>query len=195
MSNQYIQRVLTRQFLGTSSLGDLLSSQLDATAYNNPGSKIFVQDVSGNMTSFVYVYTAGLTAVVAGVPMYWYDQTRCNATDTVTSAVTYAASSDSAIQSAAGVAISIPTTTTPYCWLSCGGYMTGLPTPTSCTVGDLLLLSNSASVAPSNDAWFRVAKGTAAATAEAVTTLYACVTSVISTASVAALILGTVGMP
>ena len=196
MANQYINRVLTRQFLGPNVLGDLLSSAADASATNNPGSKIFVQDTSGNMTSFVYVNTANLTAIAVGVPMYWNSVARTTATDTVASAVTYVASSAGAVQAAAGVALNNNlNTTTPYGWLCCGGYMSSLPIPSSAAVGDKLVLSNAAATAPSNDVWTRVNYNSAVAIPEAVTTLYAVITTAGQTPTAAGLVMGTVGLP
>lgn len=195
MSQQYIQRVLTRQFLGPNVLGDLLSSQLDATPYNNPGSKIFVQDVSGNMTSFVYVYTANLVAMAAGVPMYWYDVTRTNATDNPASAVTNAASTNAAAQSAAGVALNTLTTATPYGWLACGGYMSALAIPASVAVGDKLVLSNAIGTTPTADTWVRVGNATAVANAEVMTSMYAVITSAANTPSAGGFIMGSVALP
>ena len=196
MSNFFIQRILTRQFLGANALGDLLSSVADASPANNPGSKIFVQDISGNMTSLVYVNTANLTALAAGVPMYWNSVARTTATDTVASAITNVASSNSAIQSAAGVAINaLLGTATPYGWLCCGGYMTGVQIPSSAAAGDKLVLSNAVGSAPTNDVWVRVGVGTAVANPEAVTTLYAVVTSAVQTPTASCLIMGTAGLP
>lgn len=195
MSNQFIPRILTRQFIGSSALGDLLSSQADATPTNNPGSKIFVQDIAGNMVSFVYVGTANLTALAAGVPMYWNSVARTTATDTVASAVTHVASTNGAIQSAAGVALGNNlNTTTPYGWLCIGGAIT-LPIPSSAAVGDKLVLSNAAATAPTNDVWVRLGNATAAAVPEALTTMYAVITTAGQTPSTAAWLMGTVGMP
>jgi len=196
MANQFINRVLTRQFLGPNVLGDLLSAAADATPVNNPGSKIFVQDISGNMTSFVYVGTANLTGIAAGVPMYWNSVARTTATDTVASAVTHVASSNAAIQSAAGVALNaLLNTTTPYGWLACGGYFSAFITPSSAAVGDKLVLSNAAATAPSNDVWTRVAFNSAVAVPEAVTTMYAVITTAAQTPTAVGLLMGTVGLP
>ena len=196
MANLYIQRVLTRQFLGPNAIGDLLTNQNDTIAANNPGSKLFVQDINRNMTSFVYANTGSITALAIGVPVYWSNVARTTVTDTVASAITYAASADSAIHSAAGVCISTGITTAiPYAWYTCGGYLAGVPTPSSAKVGDLLVLSNAANTAPSNDVWSRVAVGSAAPTAESVTTLYCVVTTPVTTASANVLVMGTVGLP
>ena len=196
MPQTFIHRILNRQFLGANTLSDLLSAVYEATASNNPGSKIFVQDVSGNMTSFVYANTGSITALAIGVPVYWSNVARTTVTDTVASAITYAASADSAIYSAAGVCISTGITTAiPYAWYTTGGYLAGVPTPSSAKVGDLLVLSNAANTAPSNDVWSRVAVGSAAPTAESVTTLYCVVTTPVTTASANVLVMGTVGLP
>ena len=196
MANQFINRVLTRQFLGPNVLGDLLSAAADATPVNNPGSKIFVQDISGNMASFVYVNTANLTALAAGVPMYWNSVARTTATDTVASAVTYVVSTNSAIQSAAGVALNATLgTATPYGWLICGGYFANFITPSSAAVGDKLVLSNAVGSAPTNDVWVRVGVGTAVANPEALTTLYAVITTAAQTPTAVGLIMGSVGLP
>ena len=195
MANLYIQRILTRQFLGSGDLTGLLSNQLDSAATNQIGSKIFVLDVNGYMTSFVYVFTANLTAMAAGVPMYWYDATRTNATDTVASAVTYVVSTNAAAQSAAGVAINVATTSTPYVWLACGGYFAALAIPSSASVGDKLVLSNAIGTAPVNDVWTRVGNATAVANAEVMTTMYAVITAAGNTPTAAGLIMGTVGLP
>jgi hypothetical protein len=196
MANQFIHRILTRQFLGSSALSDLLSAVVDATPTNNPGSKIFVQDIAGNMTSFVYAYTVGLTAIAVGSPMFWTSVARTTVSDTLASAVTYAATADSAIQSAAGVAINAtPTTAAPYAWLICGGYMAGVPVPSSASVGDLLVLSNAATTVPTADAWVRVAKGTSPSTPQAISTLYCVVTAASGTGSANVLVMGTCGLP
>ena len=196
MSNQYIGRDLTRQFIGPSTLSNLLADVADATATNNPGSKIFVQDVSGNMTSFVYANTTALATIAVGVPMYWSDVTRTTLTDTVASAVTYAASSDAAIHSAGGVALNaLLTTAAPYGWFCCGGAISSVPIPSSAKVGDLLVLSTSAAVAPTNDTWVRVAIGTNLSTPEQISTLYCVVTSAAQTPTTSVLVMGTAGLP
>lgn len=197
MANQYVHRILSRQFIGSSALGDLLSAVADVTPTNNPGSKIFVQDIAGYHTSFAYVgLGAGPTAIAAGVPLYWTTVARTTVNDTVASAVTYAATSDTAIYSAAGVAINATlTTAVPYGWISIGGYLAGVPTPATCVVGDMLVLSNAATTVPTADVWTRIAKGTAPATAEAISTLYCIVTSPVTTASANVLVMGTVGLP
>ena len=196
MGNQFIQRVLTRQFIGASALGDLLSSVADATPTNNPGSKIFVQDISGNMTGFLYAQLSSATALAAGVPVYWTDVAHTKVSDTVASAITYVASAHSAIQSAAGVAINstLSATTAPYGWFQIGGYMSTITGIGTVTAGDLLVLSNAGGTAPSNDAWTRVAVGTAVTAAEAVSTLY-CVVYAAATTTCKAFIMGTVGLP
>jgi hypothetical protein len=196
MSNMYVNRILSRQFLGYSGLGDLLSSVADATATNNPGSKIFVQDLSGNHVSMVYANTTNLTSIAVGVPMYWTNAARTIVSDTVTSALTYVASSQGAIQSAAGVGLNASlTTAVPYGWFQCGGVLAAVPVPSSALVGDKLVLSNAAGTAPSNDVWTRVGLATAVATPETVTTLYAvCTTATASTSTTTAWIMGTCGL-
>lgn len=196
MGAQYLHRVLTRQWIGPGSLGDLLSTVADAAAANTPGSKIFVMDLSGNQTSFVYAGTTNLTGIAAGVPVYWTNVSRTTVSDTATSAVTAATSSDAAIFSAAGVSISaLPTTAAPYAWFCCGGYLSSVPIPSSAKVGDLLVLSTSAAVAPTNDVWARVAIGTNLSTPEQISTLYCVVTSAAQTPTTSALVMGTCGLP
>ena len=195
MANSYVHRILTRQFLDTSGLSGLLATVADATAQNNPGSKIFVQDVSGNQVSFVYANTANLQAGYAvGVPVYWNSVARTTVSDTVGSALTNVAVSHAAIHSAAGVAINASVgTATPYAWFTTGGYYAFLPVATV-TKGDMLVLSNAANTAPTNDTWVRVAVGTAVTPPESVTTLYAVATAA-ATTTATVLIMGTCGLP
>lgn len=196
MANGYVNRVLTRQFLGPNALSDALSNAADATPVNNPGSKIFVQDIAGNMASFCYVGTASLTAIAIGVPMYWNSTNRTTATDTVASAVTHVASSNGAIHSAAGVAINNNlNTTTPYGWIFIGGYLSSLQIPSSASVGDKLVLSNAAATAPTNDVWVRLAFNTAAAVPEAISSLYCVITAAAQTPTAGGFVMGTVGLP
>jgi hypothetical protein len=195
MPQTFIHRVLTRQFLGANTLSDLLSAVYEATASNNPGSKIFVQDLSGNMTSFLYAGTSSLTGGLAvGVPVYFTTKAKTTVTDDPTAALTYVASSHAAIQSAAGVALNASLSTTyPYGWFQCGGYYATLPVVTV-TKGDMLVLSNAAATSPTADSWTRIAVGTAASTPETVSTLY-CVAVAAATTTATVMVMGTVGLP
>jgi hypothetical protein len=73
--------------------------------------------------------------------------------------------------------------------------MTGVQIPSSAAAGDKLVLSNAVGSAPTNDVWVRVGVGTAVANPEAVTTLYAVVTSAVQTPTASCLIMGTAGLP
>jgi hypothetical protein len=86
-------------------------------------------------------------------------------------------------------------TTTPYGWLSIGGYIGTFVIPASCAVGDKLVLSNAAGTAPSNDVWTRIAAVSAAAIPEALTTLYGVITTAGQTPTAAGFVMGTVGLP
>lgn len=195
MPQTFIHRILNRQFLGANTLSDLLSAVYEATASNNPGSKIFVQDLSGNHTSFLYAYTTNLTGGLAvGVPVYFTTKAKTTVTDDPTYALTYVASSHAAIQSAAGVCLNASLSTTyPYGWFQCGGYNAMLPVATV-TKGDMLVLSNAGGTSPTADTWTRIAVGTAATAAEAVTTLY-CVATAAATTTATVMIMGTAGLP
>lgn len=175
MPTSYVQRIATRQFVDTTDITGLFQSVIDTAQSNALGTRIFVWDPSGNPCGFVYAKIQSPTALAQGVPMYWVDAQHTTVTDTVAQALTYKSSTDGAVYSGAGICVSTGTTNGQYAWIQTTGYFTAVANSiiaTPANPGDIMVLSNAAGSAPSNDVYTRLGVGTAAATPEAIQTLF-----------------------
>lgn len=117
-----------------------------------------------------YVYfnpTTTSVAVVTGAPVYFQDRTQNLVSNHVADAQTYAAASDMAIDSFAGVFLNNAVIVGQYTWILKSGYWTAFPSPASGAAKDRWVLSNAAATPPADSAYTRVALGTALGTAEA----------------------------
>lgn len=187
MATYYTNRVLTRQFLDTSTWAGGLALVADAaTALSNLlGSSLYVTDGTYAM-GFKYAQLAGVLATTgvgyaAGTPVYWKDNTQTIITNDPTLAISYKASTDSSVDAAAGIALNTSAVTSNGVWIQTWGYNATILSPASVVPSDRLVLSNNATVAPTANLFVRVAAGTGPATTESMTQLY-----VMALASVAA---------
>jgi hypothetical protein len=166
----YANRILTGKYLGASTFAGTLASVNDDPAVgltNYPGETLFATDGSFSQ-SFRYVQLdAAQATLVAGAGMYYIDNRRRVVNSDPTKAASYVASTDSAIESAAGCLLNGTATANFGVWLQTGGWITGITTPSAPAKGARLVLSNAAGTAPTNNVWVNVAGGTAPATATA----------------------------
>ena len=138
----------------------------DATQQNYPlGGYYQTFDSSGRPVLIQYVlFNPTVSATVtAGAPVYYKDATKTVVTNTVTEAGSYKASSFGANSSFAGILLNttVADATYPYCWILKRGYYASFVSPASVVAGDLLVCSNTANTAPTDNTFVRVAAGTA----------------------------------
>jgi hypothetical protein len=120
-------------------------------------------DSSGRVQLWQYVQFNPTTVatVTSGAPVYYKDTTRTVVTNTVTEAASYAASSFSANGSLAGILAAAVATDTYYIWILKNGYFASIQAPASVVTGDILVCSNTAASAPTDNTFVRVAAGVA----------------------------------
>jgi len=189
---QFTMRILDRQYVANTDITNALATVADATAANLPGATLAVQDLSGNMVTFRYVQLAasGLATITAVTPVYFTDQTCGVVTNTPANAFTHVASTDSAVESAAGFLLNANMTAGQYGFIQTGGYNPNITSPASVVKGDRLVLSNAAGTAPTANLLVRVAGGTAPATPEAMAQMYVVATGSVASGVAAGIIKG-----
>lgn len=142
----------------------------DATPSNAVGSIYPIAAPNGGVQWIQYVYfnppTSGVAATI-GAPVYFASRETGTVSNHVADAETYAAAADTAIDSFAGVLTNANVTPGTYTWILKSGYWNNFPAPASGAAKDRWVLSNAAATPPADNAYTRVAPGTALATAEA----------------------------
>lgn len=137
----------------------------DPTQQNFPLGGIYIQpDSTYHPRIWKYVQwkpTAPAT-YTQGAPVYYVDEARTQITNTVTEAKTYIVSSISAVFSFAGLILNpaSPAAIGDYVFIQVSGYSSKINMPASTTAGDVLVLSNAANTAPTNNIFVRVAAAT-----------------------------------
>jgi hypothetical protein len=153
----------------------------DAAAQIPVGSIWFTKDNSGNSVAYQYVQfnPTAPGAFANGTPVYYKDGSRTVVTDTPSEAATYAAASDSAIGSFAGVLLNGSVTAGNFCVIQKAGVFSfGAGAMSAAVVkGDRGVLSNAANAAPTADKWTRVAAGTAFGTSDAAQAVCYCLSA------------------
>jgi hypothetical protein len=174
MSTSYRNRILDRMFIGASTFAGTLASVSDSTPnVSMLGCPCYVTDGT-YILSYRYVKTASsnLGTILANCPVYFTDAQMKTVNSDPAYALTYVASTDSAIESAAGFVLASSITAGYGCWIQTGGYLASIVAPSLSNLGDRLVLSNSAGSAPSTNTLVRVARGTAPTPTEAMHQLY-----------------------
>lgn len=188
-------RILDRQYIDNSDITGALSTVNDSVAANLLGSKLFITDQAGNNVAMLYAQLSAtsVSTITIGGAVYWVDQTRGIVSNNPAQAYGFVTQSDNALYNAAGIQIGTVLAAGSYGWFHIGGYFATIPVGTV-TKGDILVLSNLATLAPTANTWIDVAVKTAAPTAESISQLFVFCPAA-GTTSVAGIVMGACGQP
>ena len=171
----YTNRILTRQFIDTSTFAGGLNTVADATPNQSMlGNSTYVTDGTYSLSfRYVKLATASLGALVVNAPVYFTDAAKQTVNSDPTLALTYVVSTDSGNDSCAGLLMnaSSPVAAGYGVWVQTGGYLAAIPSPGSVVKGDRLVLSANAGTAATINVFTRIAAGTSPS-ASVMATLY-----------------------
>ena len=143
-----------------SSGGDF-SLVADTDQANYPLGGVYIYPDSSSRPRIVkYVRYDPTTAATwtQGAPLYYKDHTRTVVTNVVAEAETYLVTSCSSLNSFAGIGMNASDPTDgKYIFIQTGGFSDKINMPASTAVGDILILSNAAATAPTDNTFVRVA--------------------------------------
>jgi len=162
MATTQVRRGRTLDFTPQITTGDVATVN-DATPQNDLGVIYLTVDASNNLVKYKYVKMGATVPATgtAGAPVYYTDATRSIVTNTVTEAFSHATSSFGANGSFAGLLLNASVTNGYYIWILVEGYFASVTAPASVVKGDVLVCSNTAASAPTDNTLVRVAAGVA----------------------------------
>lgn len=162
MSTKYYGSLILKTPSITASQGDYTSVN-DAAQQQYPLGCIWVFPDSNNCPRIIKYVQYNPTAAATwtqGAQLYYKDNTRTVVTNKTSEADTYVASSPEALYSFAGVSLNLAAPTAGnFIWIQVAGFCPNLNLPSGAAQGDLLVLANSTSAAPTDNTYIRIAAG------------------------------------